>query len=94
MALIIPFGKSNWIELKDWELLLLKELLTQRIMKSSDVHAFYQAMADPPPNPKSVSRRLTRLVEAGILIRKEKHIRGYYTSLLQTSKKRLDRFSE
>lgn len=78
MSFLIPFGKRNWIELRDWEVLLLKELLTQRIMKSSDVHAFYHAMAEPPVHSKSISRRLSRLVEAGVLLRIEKNIRGYY----------------
>ncbi|WP_282155756.1 replication-relaxation family protein [Cytobacillus gottheilii] len=72
MSIRIPLGKGRKrIELKEVEVLLLKEMLIHRIMRSKDIHDFYKATMDRPPHTSSITKRLTRLVNTGVLLRLE-----------------------
>lgn len=89
MPVTIPLGKgSRRIEIKDVELALFKEMLIHRVMRSRDVHAFYKTLSATPPHTRSITKRLTRLVDSGVLLRMDEpindtkpNIRLYYYKL-------------
>ncbi|MFD6903521.1 replication-relaxation family protein, partial [Streptomyces diastaticus] len=89
MPITIPLGKgSRRLEIKDVELELFKEMLIHRVMRSRDVHAFYKTLSESPPHTRSITKRLTRLVDSGVLLRMDEpindtkpNIRLYYYKL-------------
>lgn len=73
--LVIPLGSNGRrIVLQKEELLLLKELCIHRTMQSKDVHDFYQCASEKPRHSDSISRRLKRLVDVGILLRMKEDV--------------------
>ena len=71
---IVSLKKNSKIVLKDYELNLLEQIMIHRWMAAKSIHQFIQKSAPKKLHPNSISNRLKKLIDKGILLRRTKNI--------------------
>lgn len=65
----VQLVKNNKIVMKEYEILLLDQLLIHRILHAKSIHIFFNQMAGHPLHENAISNRLRRMVDMKILDR-------------------------
>lgn len=82
--IVVPLGNRKRIELQLVEIDLLKELCIHRIMQAKEIHYFYLNVSMVPKHHDSITRRLRKMVSAGILLRMQENVSHTGAKVIKT----------